>query len=412
MSSRIVVAMAVLGLPLALGAVSAPAQARGEVVRCSGHEATIVGTRRGEVIHGTEGPDVIVGLFGRDAIYGGGGDDLICGGTGRDTLDGGAGNDSIHGNLGEDTLSGGDGDDHLFGNKGSTTIFNADQGDDAMASHTEDDFLDYANAPNGVSVDLATGMATGWGTDTFHIGSFRVTLFGSLHDDTLLGTSRGDIIAGAPPSRDGSTPSVQGNDTIDGRGGDDLLSVVGGSIVGGDGDDTLFGSGSATLDLDGGAGNDALESQNPGHVLGGPGDDQLSWDSLGHPLVAGLSLDGGEGTDWLRLWGGLTLDMDSGSMSLASVTATAANFENFQGDLGGSSPDTSYDITGTNGPNSISVSGNGSTIHALGGDDLIVGDGGDNLIDGGPGEDTADGREGTDTCASVEHPSNCEVIDP
>jgi Ca2+-binding RTX toxin-like protein len=405
-SSRTVVARAVLALPLALplalSSFAGPAQAQAEVYRCDGQIATIVGTRAWEDIHGTAGPDVIVGLGGRDTIDGGAGNDLICGGAARDRIDGGPGNDRIHGNQSIDELRGGDGDDHLFGNRGIQTVFYADQGDDHLASRSGDDRLDFRNSPTGVSVDLATGTATGWGTDIFHIGSVRVVLVGSLHDDTLLGTSRDEIIDG-----------VQGEDTIDGREGDDLLSATEGSIAGGAGDDSLFGSGAAgVLDLDGGAGNDALDSHHPGHLLGGPGDDQLSWETDGPtPLVAGLVLDGGQGTDLLGLWQGITIDMSAGSMTSGSVTATAANFEDFLGSIT-LDPETSYDITGTDGPNSIMVGGNGSTIHSLGGDDVILGDDGDDLIDGGPGDDTADGQGGTDTCVSLEHPSNCEVVNP
>jgi hypothetical protein len=406
-SSRIVVALAVLALPIAVSAVSAPAQARGEVLRCEGHQATIVGTGHSDIIQGTEGADVIVGLQGRDVIDGGGGNDLICGGFGRDTIDGGTGNDRIHGNQALDTLSGGAGDDRLFGNLGIATSFYADQGDDTMVSKSTRDSVSYENAPNGVSVDLATGTATGWGTDMFHsIGSMPLTLLGSVYDDTLLGTSGADVIWGKG-----------GEDAIVGRGGDDTLGALGGSIVGGAGDDHLGSESGADihlgLDLDGGAGNDILESLNPGQDLGGPGDDMLSWNWDTAPLPAGLILDGGEGTDGLDLWGGVavshavTFDMGSNSMTVDSVTATAADFENFRGYFYGTA-----DITGTDGPNSISVYWEGSTIHALGGNDRIHGSNGDDLIYGGPGEDTANGSDGTDTCASVENPSNCEVINP
>src|SRR3954466_5310041 len=184
-SSRVVVAMAVLALPLAVGAVLAPAQARGEVSRCEGHAATIVGSEHGDTLQGTAGPDVIVGLNGRDVIDGGGGNDMICGGFGRDTIEGGAGNARAHGNQAADRRTGGVGDDRLFGNQGVTTFFSADEGDDAMVSKSTGNTVSYRNAPNGVSVDLATGMASGWGTDRLPSdGSGPLMLFGSVHDDT------------------------------------------------------------------------------------------------------------------------------------------------------------------------------------------------------------------------------------
>jgi hypothetical protein len=111
-SSRILIAMAALALPLAVGAVSVPAQARSEVFRCEHQEATIVGTPGNDQIHGTAGPDVIVGLGASDSIFGLGGNDVICGGGARDGIDGGTGNDRIHGNAGSDRLVGGAGGDH------------------------------------------------------------------------------------------------------------------------------------------------------------------------------------------------------------------------------------------------------------------------------------------------------------
>src|SRR3954451_959033 len=112
-SSRVVVAMAVLALPLAVGAVLAPAQARGEVLRCEGHAATIVGTGHSDTLQGTAGPDVIVGLNGRDVIDGGGGNDVFCVCFGSDIIEVVVGNGRIHGNQAVYTLSGGFGDDRL-----------------------------------------------------------------------------------------------------------------------------------------------------------------------------------------------------------------------------------------------------------------------------------------------------------
>jgi Ca2+-binding RTX toxin-like protein len=404
-SSRVVVVMAVANVALGLGAVAAPARAHSEVPRCDGHEATIVGSSYRDSLQGTAGSDVIVGLGGGDHIDGGGGNDSICGGPGRDQIDGGIGDDRIHGNRGRDTLTGGDGDDRLFGNRGVSTTFYADQGDDRMVSRTGRDRLSYEDAPRGISVDLGLGTATGWGTDSFHIGSDRLLFFGSSHDDTLLGSSGADWIDGG-----------QGNDTIAGHDGADFLEAVGGSIVGGAGADQLTANPTGsrgTLDMDGGSGDDLLETLNPGQVMGGPGDDLLSVSWGYTPFPTDLSLDGGDGMNTLDMWesispGSVTYDMGSGSLVVDSVAATTTHVESF---LGHFADENDVQITGTAGPNSIFVYGNTTaTIHALGGDDLLRGGNGDDLIDGGPGADGANGGDGTDTCVAVEHPSNCEVI--
>lgn len=87
--------------------------------KCSGLEATIIGTPDDDMINGTPGPDIIVGLAGNDVIKGLGGDDVICGGLGNDLIVGGAGNDQLFGGPGADTLRGNAGNDTLRGGNGN-----------------------------------------------------------------------------------------------------------------------------------------------------------------------------------------------------------------------------------------------------------------------------------------------------
>ncbi len=90
--------------------------------RCSGKQATIVGTRNADTLKGTRGKDVIVGLGGADRIFGLGGKDIVCAGNGKDKVSGGAGNDRLNGNGGNDRLLGGVGKDTLLGGKGKDTL--------------------------------------------------------------------------------------------------------------------------------------------------------------------------------------------------------------------------------------------------------------------------------------------------
>lgn len=134
---------------------------------CDGKPATIVGTAGDDVLKGTAGDDVIVGLAGSDVIKGLDGNDTICG---RD---------------GDDTLIGGSGDDTLLGGRGS-------------------DWVGYGLAPAGVQVDLAAGVAAGWGSDTLR--SIE-NVIGSQHDDVLRGTDTANTFAaltGGTTSRDGA----------------------------------------------------------------------------------------------------------------------------------------------------------------------------------------------------------------
>lgn len=156
---------------------------------------TIVGTDADDHIIGTEGVDVIDALSGDHVVEGLGGDDLMCGGDGGDSLIGGAGNDRLYGQAHvivtgmeavlewrPDILNGGAGDDYLNGG-----------GFDGGA-HDGGDYITFEDAPQGVTVDLDSGLATGDGTDT--IARFsdvvwpdtqRWNIVGSPYADTMKG---------------------------------------------------------------------------------------------------------------------------------------------------------------------------------------------------------------------------------
>lgn len=120
-------------------------------------------------------------------------------------------------------------------------------------------------------------------------------VIGNRGDNTLNGTSNGDLILGG-----------RGDDQINGLAGNDLL--IGGSgndtVSGGDGCDLLLG-GSGNDTLDGGADNDLL--------LGGSGNDYLDGGSGNDWLDGGSGsddIDGGDGND--RLSGGSGNDLLDG----------------------------------------------------------------------------------------------------
>ncbi len=193
---------------------------------CDGKPATIVGTEGDDDLRGTNGDDVIVGLGGDDLIKGRGGNDTLCGKGGRDIL------------------IGGPGDDVLWGGKSY-------------------DRVGYSLAPTGVTVDMESGVATGWGTD--ELVSIESVL-GSAFDDRLFGTSGRDFLRGG-----------DGDDLLIGRGGPDSLSGDSGNddLRGNGGQDTLYGwDGDDTLD--GGYGNDHIRGfAGDDTLIGGDGDDRL-----------------------------------------------------------------------------------------------------------------------------------------
>ena len=250
---------------------------------------SLLGQQGRDVITGNAGNDVISGLAGNDSLDGGDGNDQISGGDGDDTvlgqagadrLEGGAGNDTLSGGAEDDLLFGGDGNDNLSGDAGAdgeraagtdswrgfkkagladgegkaglsggagNDILNGGDGDDYLDGGAGADQLiggagfdgvDYSGSNAAVTVNLATGTASG-GTAQGDTLSGIELVQGSAHDDTITGSENSDVIYGG-----------DGNDAIFGRAGNDYL-------FGGAGNDIINAEAGDDM-LDGGEGNDTL----------------------------------------------------------------------------------------------------------------------------------------------------------
>lgn len=145
-------------------------------------------------VDGSEHNDILTGHGGGNFLFGGPGDDVINDGGNAGTFD--AGPASILRQLNFDAM-GGDAGGAPVGND----TFNAQGG----GLHV----VFYDQATDGVQVDLQDGTATGEGADTLNGVN---AIAAGPGDDTLLGD-------GAQNGFDGGA----GNDTIDGRGGEDTL---------------------------------------------------------------------------------------------------------------------------------------------------------------------------------------------
>ncbi len=265
------------------------------------HAVTVTDIHFDTIAATTDGNDSLSGGTGTDSLYGQGGDDTLDGGADNDLLDGGAGADTLSGGTGDDTLIGGDGNDTLAGGAGA----------DSLEAGAGMDFVDYSASDAGVSIDLATGTASG-GHATGD------TAFGGV--DGIIGSDFNDTLSGY----DGQGPDWAnefyggaGDDVIDGRGGDDLLYGEEGndSIVGGAGADTL----------DGGTGNDTLIVGSGDVATGGEGDDLFLLDEAN--LGGGtITIGGDEGTEG----SGDTIDF-AGLLDWEDVTYTSTT----PGDLAG-----------------------------------------------------------------------------
>jgi Ca2+-binding RTX toxin-like protein len=204
----------------------------------------------GEVGH----DDIILAGGGDDVVLAGAGDDLVYGEGDNDTLSGGSGTNELHGGSGDDTFIGGEGADSFSGGAGQ-------------------DNLDYSGSDEAVQVNLSNGSTSGGdaGNDTILGGIDGV--IGSDYDDTLIGFN-----ASSTDPDDTYTNELfggKGNDTIEGRGGDDLLE-------GGEGNDTISGEGGADT-MSGGDDRDTFLGATDGDTVdgGSGGDDYDTLDLTG-----------------------------------------------------------------------------------------------------------------------------------
>jgi Ca2+-binding RTX toxin-like protein len=121
-----------------------------------------------------------------------------------------------------------------------------DAGNDLLDGGPGPDFVYYYFAPGGITANLGSRRARGWGTDTLR-GIEDIE--GSPFADVLTGDARPNELNGD-----------RGNDRVAGGGGND-------SVLGGTGNDSLFGGGGRDR-LMGHAGKDRGD--------GGPGRDRCS----------------------------------------------------------------------------------------------------------------------------------------
>lgn len=306
-----------------------------------------------------------IGTVHDDELLGDKHANVLDGLGGNDSIDGRGGNDALHTVFGSAPVKGGPGDDFI----------------DAYA-------VSYANAPEGVAVDLSQQIATGEGRD--HLRGV-VHVYGSPFDDTIAGDDGANLFEGG-----------EGSDTLDGGGNDD-------DLVGLEGDDSLFG-GSGIDQLAGNDGNDTLDGGEGADVLeghagddrlsGGPGDDYLNGDDVAgstedtHP--GNDHIDGGEGFDRSSFaYSSGPIDVD-----LVAGTSTGQGADSLAGVDGVTG--TAYDdrISGHDGRNEILGGVGADKLFGLAGDDLLEANGEGSEIDGGDGQDDCRGT-GTHT--------NCEL---
>ena len=208
-----------------------------------------------------------------------------------------------------------------------------------------------------------------------------VLIVGGPGDDTLIGSSFGDVIDGNG-----------GNDQITGGAGDDQLSGSHGHDVlqAGPGNDVVLG-GWGRDSLSGGAGDDVLNGQDGRDTLMEAVDADLT---LSDTQLTGLGVDRLGRIETAQLSGGAG-DNKLDAVDFTGMTTLAGG----DGDdelIGGHAADV---LWGGEGNDLLTGHDGDDTLGGGAGNDVLSGGRGDDVVLGGLGDDRVEGNEGQDTLA-------------
>jgi Ca2+-binding RTX toxin-like protein len=257
-------------------------------------------------------------------------------------------------------------------------------------------------------------LADAGGIDTVHALNTNWTLAPDL-ENLDLDDSVGSAFSGTGNALNNVIRSASEGGLLQGLGGDDLLIARHvqntTSLEGGDGNDTLDGSGWST-DMDGGAGNDLLLGGGGfgSEMTGGAGADTFAFTSMG---AISTIADMTSGVDKLRFDGSVFTEIGaSGNFAagdarfFAGVAAHDADdrviFDASTGNLfydadgnGAGSATLIAQVTGNVVATDITVingtAGGGGTINGTPGNDSLTGTAGNDTINGNAGNDTLRG---------------------
>ena len=347
----------------------------------------LAGTAFDDLILGGGGSDTISSLAGSDTIDGGAQTDTILAGADNDTINYtvGQGSDIVDGGTGIDRLNmlGGDGADQLDVVFNGTVINSVEGGSiTGVEQFTANlgggtNTLSYGATTAGVTVNLTTGVATGF----LSIANIQ-NVTGGSGNDLLTGNADANVLSGGNGNDTFFAAMGDGNDTYNGgnAGGIDtvdfsatnagaFITATGAigditatgvdvftsieNIIGSQGDDTIIFNGGVNV-LDGQAGNDTI-SAGAGNdsLLGGEGNDALNGEAGNDTLngdAGSDTLTGGAGND--------TVNGGDGSDTIRYNFGDGADTVNDTGSIGTDA----LNISGTGVNNVLDVILNGTTL--------------------------------------------------
>ncbi len=232
---------------------------------------------------------------------------------------------------------------------GTYNEFQGQGGDDIITGNGNTQ-IRFDNATAGVTVDLATGNASGdasVGHDTF-VGVNNV--FGTNFNDTILGSSANEFLDGG-----------NGNDTLNGFGGSDSLTGEGGAD---------------TFNYADGGGADTITDFN-----------RAQGDTIDVRGVAGIATFADIQSRATVSAGNTVIDFGGGNtLTLIAVTSLLQSDFIFR---------TNFPTNGTSGTDTLLGTRQSDTISGLDGNDVIKGLQGNDFIDGGVGRDVSDYSDAT-----------------
>lgn len=367
-------------------------------------------------LNGNEGNDTLIGGANNDRLIGGDGDDSLLGGEGFDQLTGGAGDDTLDGGEINDRVNFSDSNQVIYANASSGVNINLQNGVANDGDGGQDTLRNINFVTGSVHNDRITGSDTAGLFEQFEGGAGDDTIDGGIIDEDGLNSNRATYVNAASGVHVDLTAGRAFND---GHGGTDTLININ-HLRGGAYADTLSGSDSRqTEQFEGRAGNDTIDGRG--------GLDVVRYDSATTGVVVNLATgtanDGLGGRDVLRniegVFGSAYGDRLIGG-NLANGSGAFDGFEFFRGGAGNDTIDgrTGYDrvdyTTSSQGVNvRLGGTSNGTAEDGLGGTDTLISiegvrgsDHGDlltgsssgafEIFEGRGGEDTIDGMGGID----------------
>lgn len=359
------------------------------------------------IIAGYAGDDRITGSAFSDQIFGGntqwreGGLNPDYAGAfmfpvgDSDIINAGAGDDFIMVGTGSDTIDGGDNYDQLnfqFANEAAFT---------SLEPPTKPGTLQYFKTVWGVlwgvRVDFVTGLYAGnYYNDNKLVGQTRGTF---KNIESVLGSVGNDKISG--DGKDNAFKPIGGDDTIDGRGGFDILSY---DDLAAKGIILNFGSGTVK---DGFGSTDHFS--NIEHATGSKHDDELTGTSGTQFFTGGAGDDtidgiGGIDTvDYSREAGKKLIKVYLDDHEAIDTFGSRDSLDHIENIIGTVRRDVmtgdaiANTFWGRDGKDNLSGGGGKDTLWGGLGDDTLQGDGGNDILNGEQGSDSLAGGDGNDT---------------